>query len=65
MEDHLKNSIAFPAVPDVRTQLAAKLPGIAVLVFGIVVLFAIGFSDVSAAHNATHDTRHATGFPCH
>ncbi|BES71551.1 CbtB-domain containing protein [Marinobacter nanhaiticus D15-8W] len=36
-----------------------------VLLFGIVVLFAVGFLPMSEAHNAAHDTRHSFVFPCH
>ena len=35
------------------------------LVFGAVVLFAVGFLPMDAAHNAAHDTRHSLAFPCH
>ena len=38
---------------------------IAALLFGAVILFAVGFAPIDAAHNATHDTRHALSFPCH
>ncbi len=33
--------------------------------FGALLLFVAGFSQPDALHAATHDTRHATGFPCH
>lgn len=33
--------------------------------FGAALLFIAGFSQSDALHAATHDTRHATGFPCH
>lgn len=58
------NSIAIPAV---RTSAAitAKLPAIALLAFALMTIYCVGFSTASAAHNATHDTRHASGFPCH
>jgi cobalt transporter subunit CbtB len=42
-----------------------RLAAAAVLLFGLFVLYGIGFSTIPAAHNATHDTRHANGFPCH
>ena len=42
-----------------------RLPALGVLAFGFVLLFGVGFSTLSIAHNAAHDTRHATGFPCH
>jgi cobalt transporter subunit CbtB len=32
---------------------------------GLSTVFLSGFSDISAAHNAAHDTRHSIGFPCH
>ncbi len=42
-----------------------KWAAVAVLLFGVFVLYGVGFSTIPAAHNATHDTRHANGFPCH
>ena len=54
------------SIPASRTlPLAERLPAIAVLGFGLILLYCVGFSTPSAAHNATHDTRHANGFPCH
>lgn len=41
------------------------LPALLVLGFGLVILYAVGFSPFERAHNAAHDTRHASGFPCH
>jgi len=32
---------------------------------GVFVLWVVGFSHIDIAHNAAHDTRHSTGFPCH
>lgn len=37
----------------------------AAMLFGAVILFAVGFLPTEAAHNAAHDTRHALAFPCH
>ncbi|TFH84835.1 CbtB-domain containing protein [Billgrantia azerbaijanica] len=37
----------------------------AVLLFGIAILFAVGFMSMDVAHNAAHDTRHSFVFPCH
>lgn len=34
-------------------------------IFGALVLFAVGFMPMDAAHNAAHDTRHTVVFPCH
>ena len=41
------------------------LSNVAALAFGAVILFAVGFMSMPAAHNAAHDTRHALAFPCH
>lgn len=50
------------AAPSVRVE---RLPALMVLALGLVVVYAVGFSPFTRAHNAAHDTRHANGFPCH
>ena len=45
--------------------LASNWPAMGVLIFGLAILYCAGFSTLPEAHNATHDTRHANGFPCH
>ena len=32
---------------------------------GFSTLFVVGFAQSEILHNAAHDARHATGFPCH
>ncbi len=32
---------------------------------GACLIFLVGFTPVSAVHNAAHDTRHSAAFPCH
>ena len=52
------------AVPvAVTASMLAQLG--AALLLGLVMLYAVGFSEVSVAHNAAHDVRHANGRPCH
>ncbi len=34
-------------------------------VLGGVILFAAGHAQSATLHDAAHDVRHATGFPCH
>jgi cobalt transporter subunit CbtB len=41
------------------------LPAIAAFVFGLALFLGAGFAAPSVLHNATHDTRHALGLPCH
>jgi cobalt transporter subunit CbtB len=43
----------------------AKLPALIAVALGLLVVFAAGFANSAALHNATHDTRHAFGLPCH
>ena len=50
---------AGSAVASVLAQLGAAL------LLGLVMLYAVGFSEASVAHNAAHDVRHAAGRPCH
>jgi cobalt transporter subunit CbtB len=45
--------------------LAERLPAVLVMIFGLAIVYAVGFSPFTRAHNAAHDTRHANGFPCH
>lgn len=47
------------------SRTGRALPALAALVLGLGLLFAAGFAAPSALHNATHDTRHALGLPCH
>ncbi len=41
----------------------ATIAGIALL--GLVTLFIAGHAQSAVLHDAAHDMRHATGFPCH
>ena len=54
-------NIAAPSTTSASTL--AQIGG--ALLLGLVMLYAVGFSDVSVAHNAAHDVRHANGRPCH
>jgi cobalt transporter subunit CbtB len=48
-----------------KPAISSLAQNIAAFVFGVAVLFAIGFLPMEAAHNAAHDTRHTLAFPCH
>jgi cobalt transporter subunit CbtB len=39
--------------------------GLVCLFVGATLVFSVGLSHMTFAHNAAHDTRHAIGFPCH
>lgn len=65
MRSSIEKSIAIPASQSTSITIADRLPVFAVLLVGLVMLYSVGFSSMSPVHNATHDTRHANGFPCH
>ena len=35
------------------------------LLLGLSLVYFAGFSHLDLVHNAAHDTRHSSGFPCH
>jgi cobalt transporter subunit CbtB len=55
-DEQTANSISD--VPKKAQILASAL-------LGFIILMAVGFAPIEVVHNATHDTRHSTGFPCH
>ena len=46
-----------------KTTALLSVLGMAML--GLVILFAAGHAQSATLHDAAHDVRHATGFPCH
>ena len=50
------------AAPRSFARAAAALAAAAI---GLALLIGVGFAHPEAIHNATHDARHAAGFPCH
>jgi cobalt transporter subunit CbtB len=46
-----------------RTQTLIAAAFAAML--GTFMIWGVGFSHISAFHNAAHDVRHSNGFPCH
>jgi cobalt transporter subunit CbtB len=52
-----------------RSETSSRLQALAAAVFaalfGTFLIWGVGFSHIDVIHNAAHDTRHSTGFPCH
>lgn len=46
-------------------KTSTAVPAIIAAVLGLFMMWGVGFSDISAVHNAAHDARHAAAFPCH
>jgi len=42
-----------------------KLASISAILLGGAFILLIGFSNIDVMHNAAHDTRHSSSFPCH
>ena len=51
--------------PERIGAIAIHWPALGVLLFGLAIVYCVGFSNLPRAHNTTHDARHASGFPCH
>ena len=53
------------SVVETKPVASIFVQNLTAMAFGAIMLFAVGFSPMQAAHNAAHDTRHALAFPCH
>jgi cobalt transporter subunit CbtB len=41
------------------------LPAVFAVLLGLIFLYAAGFGQTEALHNAAHDVRHSAAIPCH
>ena len=53
------------ATANVTTNVNVVVQAILAMALGLFVVGVVGFSHISAVHNAAHDVRHANAFPCH
>ncbi|MDF2996607.1 MAG: cobalt transporter subunit CbtB [Xanthobacteraceae bacterium] len=60
-----QNTAANSAALAVETPASRALAITFAALLGVFVVGGVGFSHISAVHNAAHDVRHATAFPCH
>lgn len=63
---HSELAAARPA-PGLRAagRTDTVLAAICAALLGCFLIWGVGFSHISALHNAAHDTRHSAAFPCH
>jgi cobalt transporter subunit CbtB len=59
------NSTAQTASLASLTLSQRLIAGSLALVLGLTLLMGVGFAGDYRLHNGAHDTRHASGFPCH
>lgn len=38
---------------------------VSAVLFGLMLVLLVGFAPIAEVHNAAHDTRHTSAFPCH
>ena len=55
-------SVSTPLAP---TTTFSRWPAMLALGLGLFLALGAGLANPAAIHNATHDTRHAFGLPCH
>lgn len=49
----------------VTTDSGVVVQAMLAMALGLFIVGVVGFSHISAVHNAAHDVRHANAFPCH
>ena len=59
---HTASQVSTIAGATLSSRIVA---GCAAALLGFAVFFLTGFAAPEAIHNATHDTRHSLGLPCH
>ena len=47
------------------TQSQRIVAAVSAAVLGAFLVYFAGFSHIDAVHNAAHNTRHSSAFPCH
>ena len=62
---NINNQAATPRISIQSTTSSKSLQLAAAFVLGGIIVYAAGFANTAAVHNAAHDTRHSQGFPCH
>ena len=52
-------------LPAITAQSSVVAQAMLAMALGLFIVGVVGFSHISAVHNAAHDVRHANAFPCH
>ncbi len=58
-------SLSLVSAKTSTTISSVRSAALLAAVFGLVLVWGVGFAHPSAIHNAAHDARHAIAFPCH
>jgi cobalt transporter subunit CbtB len=65
MQANLHPSMAVPSIATPGRKVAVIGQALLAALLGATLIWGVGFSQISAFHNAAHDTRHSNAFPCH
>lgn len=57
------STVSLPVLQGARAGMVVQ--ALAAMILGVLVVGTVGFAPVSAIHNAAHDVRHSSAFPCH
>ena len=57
--------IQTASFPTATTDVSVVVQAVLAMALGLFIVGVVGFSHISAVHNAAHDVRHANAFPCH
>jgi cobalt transporter subunit CbtB len=49
----------------VGVAASSRTAALSAILLGTAMIFLVGFAPIPAVHNAAHDTRHSSAFPCH
>jgi len=49
----------------VGVAATSRTAAFSAILLGTAMIFLVGFAPIPAVHNAAHDTRHSSAFPCH
>jgi cobalt transporter subunit CbtB len=52
-------------LPAFTADSSAIAQAVLAMFLGLFIVGIVGFSHISAIHNAAHDVRHSNAFPCH
>ncbi|MFJ3470883.1 CbtB-domain containing protein [Pseudomonas sp. NPDC090203] len=59
------NQTSTQTASSAGTQSQRLTAAVSAMILGACLVYFAGFSHIDAVHNAAHDTRHSSAFPCH
>jgi len=59
------NQTSTQTASHVGTQSQRLTAAVSAMILGACLVYFAGFSHIDAVHNAAHDPRHRSAFPCH